>query len=69
MSTSKDNNNGVGVKADILCSTGATAKVKTKAKEALQTRNHTQVIMSPWTCPVDRTRVITHGEQMTEIHS
>jgi len=56
MSTSKDNNNGVGVKAEFFCSTGATANVK--AKEAFQTRNHTQVIMSPWTCPVDRTKVM-----------
>lgn len=55
MSTSKDNKNGVGVKANILCSTGATAKVE--EKEALQTRNHTQVIMSPWMCPVDRTKL------------
>ena len=35
-STSEDNNNGVGVKADTLCSTGANVKVSTIA-EALWT--------------------------------
>ena len=35
-STSEDNNNGVGVKADTLCSTGANVKVNTIA-EALWT--------------------------------
>ena len=29
MSTSEDNNNGVGVKADTLCVTGANVKVNT----------------------------------------
>jgi hypothetical protein len=37
MSTSEDNNNGVGVKADTLCSTGANVKVNTIATEAFWT--------------------------------
>ena len=37
MSTSEDNNNGVGVKADTLCSTGANVKVNTIAAEAFWT--------------------------------
>ena len=32
MSTSEDNNNGVGVKVDTLCSTGANVKVNTIAE-------------------------------------
>ena len=37
MSTSKDNNTGVGVKADTLCGTGANVKVKTIATETFWT--------------------------------
>ena len=37
MSTSEDNNNGEGVKADTLCSTGANVKVNTIATEAFWT--------------------------------
>ena len=37
MSTSEDNNNGVGVKADTLCSTGANVKVNRIATEIFRT--------------------------------
>ena len=51
MSASEDNNNGVGVKADTLCSTGANVKVNTIA-EALWTTDQQSHPgdHKPWTC-------------------
>ena len=48
MSASEDNNNGVGVKVDTLCSTGANVRVNTIA-EALWTTDQQshQVVMNP----------------------
>ena len=58
MSTSEDNNNGVGVKADILCGTGANVKVNTIATEAFWTTDQQSHPgnKEPWTCPIDRTK-------------
>ena len=52
-STSEDNNNGVGVKADTLCSTGANVKVNTIA-EALGTTDQQSHPgdHEPWTYPI-----------------
>ena len=50
-STSADNNNGVGVKADTLCSTGANVKVN-PIEEALWTTDQQSHPgdYEPWTC-------------------
>ena len=52
MSTSEDNNNGVGVKADTLCITGSNA---TEALWTTDQQSHPGN-KEPWTCPVDRTK-------------
>ena len=52
-STSEDNNNEVGVKADTLCSPGANVKVNTMA-EALWTTDQQSHpgFYEPWTYPI-----------------
>ena len=52
MSTSEDNNNGVGVKADTLCITGSNA---TEALWTTDQQSHPGN-KEHWTCPVDRTK-------------